>query len=201
MPFETKPRIARKSNPPSPKTEHAPLSSISKSNVFNHDTKLHSEFKPHGGVTFHKNTSLEVELVGRGYSEDSQNNDARTTTTTATTTATQHGQKNKETKKPHSTAKSMFTSCVYAYYCVCVCVCVCMCTYLCVCVCVCVYVCYTIVIFRIKELILLTNTTIFCGSIFFPIHTSIFNLHNKFHSTEALFVKFRNSHFFWVFVN
>ena len=124
MPFETKPRIARKSNPPSPKTDQAPLSSISKSNVFNHDTKTHSEFKPHGGVTFHKTSSLEVELVGHGYTEDSQNNDTRTTATTVTAAPAQHGPKNKDIKKPHNNTKSMF---IHVTIIVCVCVCVCMC--------------------------------------------------------------------------
>ncbi|KAK2166030.1 hypothetical protein LSH36_43g02057 [Paralvinella palmiformis] len=109
MPFETKPRIARKSNPPSPKTDQAPLSSISKSNVFNHDTKTHSEFKPHGGVTFHKTSSLEVELVGHGYTEDSQNNDTRTTATTVTAAPAQHGPKNKDIKKPHNNTKSVLS--------------------------------------------------------------------------------------------
>jgi hypothetical protein len=64
-PFETKPRLARK---PSQRSEAPALSSPSMPQM---------DFQPRGGVTFTQNRSSDVAIVGKGYSDESQQSDPR----------------------------------------------------------------------------------------------------------------------------
>ena len=70
VPFEGKPRLARKPSFNGVAPNNKPEDTDGGSKVLKSDSKARLDFNPMGGVTFRENHNPDVQIIGKGYGDD-----------------------------------------------------------------------------------------------------------------------------------